>query len=144
MIAYGKKNCDDKDDFESVQKIWMTQETNNNEIFVTEMLCSAVIDTTCSKTVAGKEWFDNYTKMPDGISLNKIDLFQLHNSFKFGDSQKTLSEKRGIIPAKIGDTECKIEAEIVNTKIPLLLIKSSLKRANIVIDLQNDKVKMFD
>ena len=53
----------------------MTQETNNNEIFVTEMLCSAVIDTTCSKTVAGKEWFDNYTKMPDGILLNKIIYF---------------------------------------------------------------------
>ena len=85
MIAYGKKNCDDEDDFESVQKIWMTQETNNNEIFLTEMLCSAVIDTTCSKTFAGKEWFDNYTKMPDDISLNKIDLFQLHTPFKFGD-----------------------------------------------------------
>ena len=54
----------------------MTQEMNNNKILVTEMLCSAVIDNACSKIVAGKEWFDNYTKMLDDTSLNKIDLFQ--------------------------------------------------------------------
>ena len=90
----------------------MTQETNNNEIFVTEMLCSAVIDAGCSKTVAGKEWFDNYTKMLDDTSLNKIYLFQSHNQFKFGDGRKIVSEKRAIIPAKIRDTECKIDVEI--------------------------------
>ena len=32
----------------------------------------------------------------------------------------------------------------MNAKIPLLLSKSSLKKANTVIDLQNDRVKMFD
>ena len=46
---------DNEDDLENVKTILMTQETNNTEIFVNEMLCSAVIDTACSKTVAGKE-----------------------------------------------------------------------------------------
>ena len=78
---------DDEDDFTNVQIIIMTQETNN-EIFVSEMLCSAVIDTTCSKNVAGKEWFDNYTKMFDDTLLNKIDLFQSRTPFKFGDGRK--------------------------------------------------------
>ena len=55
-----------------------------------------------------------------------------------------MSEKRAIIPAKIGDTECKIDVEIVNAKIPLLLSKLSLKKTQTVIDLQNDRVKMFD
>ena len=122
----------------------MTQKTNNNEIFVTRLLCSAVIDNTCSKIVARKEWFDNYKKMLDDASLNKIDLFQSHTPFKFGDGQTILFEKRAIIPAKIRDTECKIDVEIVNAKIPLFLSKSSLKKANTVIDLQNDTVKMFD
>ena len=92
---------DSKDDFENIQIILMTLKTNNNEIFVNEMLCSGVIDTVCSKTVAGKEWFDNYTKMLDDTLLNKTDLFQLHILFKFGDSREILSEKRVIIPAKI-------------------------------------------
>ena len=55
-----------------------------------------------------------------------------------------MSEKRAIIPAKIGATECKIDVEIMNAKMPLLLNKSSLKKGNTVIDLQNGRVKMFD
>lgn len=66
---------DDEDDFQKVQIILMIQETTNNEIFVTKMLCSAVIDTACSQTITGKEWFDNYTKILDDISLNKIFYF---------------------------------------------------------------------
>ena len=89
-----------------------------------------------------QKWFDNYTKMHNNTSLNKIDLFQSHAPFKFGDGRKISSEKRAIIPAKIGDTECKIDVEIVNAKIPLLLSKSSLKKANTAIDLQNDRVKI--
>ena len=97
-----------------------------------------------SKTVAEKKWFDNYTKMLDDTSLNKIDLFWLHAPFKFGDGWKILSEKLAIIPPKIEYTECKIDVEIVNTKMPLLLSKLSLKKANTVIDLQNNRVKIFD
>ena len=120
----------------------MSKQTNN-EIFVTEMLCSGVIDTTCSKTIAGKEWSDNYTNMFDDTLLNKTDLL-MHTLIKFGDRWKILSEKQGIIPAKIRDTKCKIDFEIVNAKIPLPLNKLSLKKVNTVIDLQNDRVKMID
>ena len=108
------------------------------------MLCSAVIDTAYSKTIAGKEWFDNYTKILDETLLNKIDLFESHTPFKSGDGRNILSEKRAILPAKIGGTEYIINVEILNAKTPLLLSKSSLKKANTVIDLQNDIVKMFD
>ena len=71
---------DDEDNFKNVQII-----------LVTKMLCSAV-DIVCS---TGKKWFNNnYTKMLDGRSLNKIDLFQSHTSFKYGDGQKILPEKK--------------------------------------------------
>ena len=46
------------------------------------------------------------------------------------------------IPAKIGDTVCKIRTEVEND-IPLLLNKESLKRANAVLDLKNDKAVLF-
>ena len=39
---------------------------------------------------------------------------------------------------KIGKTTCNIKVEIVDAKIPLLLRKSSLKKANTLVDLQND------
>ena len=48
------------------------------------------------------------------------------------------------IPANLGKTPCNREVEIFDAKIPLLLSKSSLKKANTSIDLQNDKVTMFE
>ena len=82
-------------------------------------------------------------KIIDDTSLNKINLFQSHTPLKFGDAWKILYEKTAIVPAKIGDTECKIDVNIVNAKIPLLLSKSSVKKANTVVNLQNDRVKTF-
>ena len=59
--------------------------------------------------------------------------------FKFGDGTKVYSQSEATIPANIGKTSCNIEAEIVDAEISLLLGKSLLKKANTLIDLQNDK-----
>ena len=47
--------------------------------------------------------------------------------------------KRVIFPVFIAQTNCRINAEIVKENIPLLLSKTSLKRARTVIDMNNDK-----
>lgn len=47
------------------------------------------------------------------------------------------------LPAKIGKTKCHIETEVVKVDIPLLLSKSSLKRAGTVLDMENDRAVMF-
>lgn len=47
------------------------------------------------------------------------------------------------VPAKIGQTKCHIEAEVMPVDIPLLLSKTSLKRAKVVFDIKNDKATMF-
>ena len=64
--------------------------------------------------------------------------------FKFSDGRKVYSQNKATIPGKIGKTPCSIEVEIVDAKIPLLLSKSSLRKANTLIDRQNDKVTVFD
>ena len=108
------------------------------------MSCSAVIDTACSKTVAGIDWITNYTKNLDDYSLNQVLYKKPNTPFKFGDGRKAYSQNKATIPTKIGKTPCNIENEIVDAKIPLLLSKSLLKKANTLIDLKNDKVTMFD
>ena len=40
-------------------------------------------------------------------------------------------------------TLCKIKTKVVQNDIPLLLSKESLKRANAVLDLKNDKAVLF-
>ena len=48
-----------------------------------------------------------------------------------------------IFAVVIADKNCKIKAEIVNENTPLLLSKSSLKKAQTVIDLDNDKAMIL-
>ena len=51
---------------------------------------------------------------------------------------------KATIPAQIAQTNCTIEVEIIDADIPLLLSKSSLQKAETVLDFKNDKVKMFN
>ena len=53
------------------------------------------------------------------------------------------SQKRARIQAQIGDKSCLIEIEIVKENIPLVLSRSSLKKAEIVLDMKMDQAVMF-
>lgn len=47
------------------------------------------------------------------------------------------------LPAKIGQTKCRVEAEVVKVDIPPLLSKTSLKKAVTILDMENDRAVMF-
>ncbi|XP_077974967.1 uncharacterized protein LOC144430759 [Styela clava] len=54
------------------------------------------------------------------------------------------AEKKAIIPVQIGRTLLRMEVEIVNEEnLPLLLSKSTLKRAGTILDMQNDRAVML-
>ena len=89
---------------ENVQIILITEKSEVNNVFVAEMFCSAVIDTTCSKTVAGIDWFTNYTKNLDDYSSNHVLYKKPNTPFKFGDRKKVYSQNKATIPAKVGKT----------------------------------------
>ena len=52
----------DVDKYEEVNIVLMTEDLDKNESFVVEASKSAVIDTACTKTVAGEKWFSNFLK----------------------------------------------------------------------------------
>ena len=60
------------EDTENVQITLITKKSKVNNVFVAEISCSAVIDTASWKTVAGIDWFTNYTKNLDDYSLNQV------------------------------------------------------------------------
>ena len=63
--------------------------------------------------------------------------------FRFGDSRLYESQGSVRIPANIEGKKFFINADIVNAEIPLLLSKDAMKKANVIINLKNDEVKMF-
>lgn len=122
-----------------------TKVMTDSEIFLTESLGSAIIDTACTRTVCGEKWLDSYMKDLSQSQINK--LMQTESSscrpFRFGDGQVVHSNRKVKLPAKIGPTKCHIETEVVPVDIPLLLSKMALKRAGTVLDMENDRVVMF-
>lgn len=110
-----------------------------NENFVHEMQKCAVIDTGCTRTVCGKRWLRDYLK----TIKSTINSKRSHKPFRFGNGKTIYSFKKVVIPAVIADTRCKIEIEILDINIPLILSKTSLKKANGILDLKNDYASLF-
>ena len=138
-----KTGEEDNDHVEKVNVVYLAEDTDKYKILVEEAN-SAVINTMCTETVAGEQWFDNYTKKLSILHQKGIEIYPSTTVFKFGGGSKVKAIKTAVFPVKIASTICKLEAEIVEEHIPLLLGKTSLKKAGTVIDIQNDKAKMFD
>ena len=134
----------ENDSSEEINIVLMTEKIEKSEIFVAEASKSAVTDTACTKTVAGKQWFDNFKANLTKHSLDKIQYFPSSTSFKFGDARKVQSTMKVIFPVMLAGKYCKINAEIVDENIPLLPSKSSLKRCQTNINMCHDKATIFN
>lgn len=117
---------------------------DDNKIFVTEAFGAAVVDTACTKTVCGETWLENYQELLSSEEKHAMKVQDSNVGFRFGDGVRHYSNKKVKLPAVVGDVGCHIEAEVVKADIPLLLSKSSLKKAGTVLDVKNDKITMFD
>ncbi|VDI81921.1 Hypothetical predicted protein [Mytilus galloprovincialis] len=107
-----------------------------------EAFNAAVVDTACTKTVCGTKWLHQFLDTFDSAN-EEIKCKESNTPFKFGDGKTVHSYQSVKLPATIGSLKCYIETEVVDCEIPLLLSKDSLKRAQTVLDLHNDKVTMF-
>ena len=97
-------------DIEDVNFVLMTTQ-NPRKDFDEEMITKAVIDTTCTKTVAGQFWLQNYMKNLDDTSLNQVEILQNHKVFKFGDDHKVIAISKAKLPAQIGNTKFFIKTD---------------------------------
>ena len=132
---------EDNNEFEEVNIVLMT--TENPEPLKQNEL-NAIIDTACTRTVAGQGWLQNYLKNLDDSLLNQVEITKSNKVFKFGDSHQVTSLSSVKMPAQIGQKNCFTNTETVDENIPLLLSKTSLKKANTVLNLSNDEIKMFN
>ena len=71
--------------------VFMREEVSEHKFCITEIATSAVIDRTCTKTVAGKSFFINECKKLDNLLLNEIEIPPSTTSLKFLDGSKILS-----------------------------------------------------
>ena len=84
--------------FEEVNIVLITEDLSKSEIFFTEASKSAVIDTACTKTVAGEQWLSNFMSSLTTRSKNEIKCYPSSTKFKFGDGRQVTAIKRIIFP----------------------------------------------
>ena len=102
-----------------------------------------MLDSGCTKTVCGGEWLKCYINSLSDLEKKKIQVFASNTEFRFGDGKRVVSEKCALIPGKIGGKAVTIKTDVMNSEIPLLISKESMKCAGTKIDFLEDKVNIF-
>ena len=117
---------------------------NSNYIVLQSLLsetwCPAVLDSGATSTVCGKVWFDEYFKRLPSEQQSKSTYTRSSKSFRFGDGRQLTSVKATTIPATVGSCKVEIKTDIIDSDILLLLSKAAMKKAQIVLNFNNDTI----
>ena len=128
-----------------VEDIILSSGRKELEGLVCETLGCLLLDCGCSKNVAGEGWWNSYkASLPkcwhDQVKESKSD----GRRFRFGGDEVLTSTKVVRFPAMIAGRLVTIESHIVKSRIPLLWSRPSMKRAGTVLDLPEDRAKIFN
>ena len=121
----------------------ITKRLGNLDYELKEALSTAILDSGCTQTVCGKTWLQCYI---DTLTEKELELVKTQPSetkFKFRDGKVHQSNKKVSLPAEIGDLNVIIESDVICNDLPLLLRRSSMKKAGTRIYFERDKVIMF-
>ena len=110
---------------------------------VVEVQNSAVLDSEATKTVFGQNWYNAYLQSLSAAERLLVTSSESNNMFRFGDGQLVQSTKTVQIPVQIAGKKIKLETDIIDKDIPLLLSRMTMKRAGMSIDFENDVVTIF-
>ena len=112
-------------------------------VLLAESANSAVLDSACTSTVAGEIWMNCYMDSLDPTIRDKVVEQSSDTMFKFGGGTVLKSNRKMIFPCSVAGVDCEIEADVVDSDIPLLLSKDSMKKAKMKLDLENDSASIF-
>ena len=115
----------------------------SGDIFLSETLGSAVLDSGASSTVCGTKWYKCFLETLTDAQKKKIVKIKGVRTFKFGNGNKLNSLYKVILPCVITDIEVSIITDVVNSDIPLLLSKDAMKRAGTCLTFEDDTVTML-
>ena len=105
---------------------------------------SAIVDSGCTKTVCGDVWLNTYL---DSLSQKDRKLVYTEKSlcnFRFGVGKVYSSSHIVYIPVHIGSSSATLATYAIPCNIPLLLSRSSMKKAHATLDFEKDHLIIFD
>jgi hypothetical protein len=117
------------------EKISGTERSGRSQNMM-DTLGMAILDTACTKTIAGKQWMHEYVKMLGEKERNLIEKTARESKslYRFGDGDEQRGLQEVDIPVLIGSKRMKIAVDIVDANIPLLISKPLMSEVGMVVE----------
>ena len=105
-----------------------------------ESLGKGLLDSGCSKTVAGVVWIEELLNTLPEDERSKVSEQESHSTFRFGDGVEVKAIKQLKVPLEIAGSKIVMTIDMVKNEIPLLISKGAMKQMEMQIDFRNDTV----
>ena len=119
--------------------VLFTRDSADLNLLSKESYFSGVLDSGCSSTVCGKKWLEVYLdRLPEQQRASVVKQ-PSSKVFQFGGELRVPSEGKVLLPGEIVGQPVLISTDIVDSNIPLLFSKDSLKSLKAKIDFETDE-----
>ena len=99
----------------------------------------AIIDTACTKTVAGHDWYESYCELAAKVGFSP-QLLEVTDNFKFGASRTHRSHFAVRAWFALGGKLFQTDVAVVPCSVPLLLSRPALSALGLIYDVGGQKV----
>ena len=103
----------------------------------------AVLDCACTSTVCGRAWLEDYLASLDPADRHSVLKKDGHRIFKFGGGVRLKSDAEYALPAFLAGCSVLIHTDVVESDIPLLLSKTAMKKAGVILNTVNDSATIL-
>ena len=123
--------------------VLVSQKEENLCYLVEEAGSRGVLDSGCSKSVAGVRWVGNYTNAISPDFAKEVKLSPSSEVYQFGGGEKRKSRGSVSVPALIGENRVFVTMDVVDAAIPLLIGTNSLKVGKANLDFDKSEATFF-
>ena len=110
-----------------------------------ETLGCLLLDCGCSCNVMGETWWRSYFASLSEEMKKKVRTEDGGGrKFRFGGDEVLTASKLIRLPARVAGRDIMFECHVVKSGIPLLWSRPSMAKAGVVLDLPQDRAKIFD
>ena len=128
---------------ETENLVLVSHEENKLCLLVEEAGRKGVLDSGCSKSVAGMQWIGLYTSAISPDFAKEIKLSPSSEVYQFGGGEKRKSKGSISVPTLIGDNRVFITMDVVDASIPLLIGTNSMKAGKTVLNFETYEATFF-
>ena len=124
--------------------VHLTLVMSSTEEELVDNLGRGILDSACTKTVAGELWISEYLELLSPEQRNQVSQSAKvsYSIYRFGDGVETKSSKALVLPVTIFGKNMYITVDVVQNNIPLLISRPTMSNLGMVIDTVRHTVKV--